>query len=248
MTLLLLKVVLTPVLIGGATLAGRRWGGAVSGWIVGLPLTSGPVSLFVALQHGRRFAAHAAAGSIGGVVAEAAFFLVWARLARRGLAACIAGGSLVFAALAVVAREPWPLIPSTAVALVSIVGALRLLPAAAPPAAFAPRRPPRWDIPARALVATALVVGLTEAAGVLGARLTGVVAVYPLYSIVLAAFAGSAVAGLAVLRGVLFGLFGFLAFFLVLGLLLPHLSVAPAYVCAAAAALAVQSLSLRGLP
>lgn len=247
MTLLLLKVLLTPVLIGGATLAGRRWGGTVSGWIVGLPLTSGPVSLFVALQHGRRFAAHAAVGSIGGVVAEAAFFLVWARLARHGLAACIAAGSLVFAALAVIVREPWPLIPSTAVALVSIVGALRLLPTAVP-AAIAPRRPPRWDIPARAVVATALVVGLTEAAGVLGARLTGVAAVYPLYSIVLAAFAGSAVAGLAVLRGVLFGLFAFLAFFLVLGLLLPHLSIAPAYVCATASALAVQSLSLRGLP
>src|SRR5262249_17539709 len=84
MTLLVLKLVATPILIVGATLAGRRWGGAVSGWLVGLPLTSGPVSLFLALQHGRHFAARAAVGSVAGVIGEAAFFLVWGFLARRG--------------------------------------------------------------------------------------------------------------------------------------------------------------------
>jgi hypothetical protein len=39
---LLLKVVVTPALIASATLAGRRWGERLSGWLVGLPLTSLP--------------------------------------------------------------------------------------------------------------------------------------------------------------------------------------------------------------
>ena len=40
-----LKLVLTPTLIGAASLAGRRWGPAVSGWLVGFPFTSAPIAL-----------------------------------------------------------------------------------------------------------------------------------------------------------------------------------------------------------
>ena len=43
-----LKLVLTPLLIGMASVAGRRWGPVVSGWLIGLPLTSAPVVLFLA--------------------------------------------------------------------------------------------------------------------------------------------------------------------------------------------------------
>ncbi len=49
MNLLLLKLVLSPLLLLMATLAVRRWGAAVGGLLVGLPLTSGPVSIFLAL-------------------------------------------------------------------------------------------------------------------------------------------------------------------------------------------------------
>jgi hypothetical protein len=38
------KTVVTPVLIGGASLAGRRWGHQVGGWLAGLSLTSGPLA------------------------------------------------------------------------------------------------------------------------------------------------------------------------------------------------------------
>jgi len=50
--ILALKLVLTPALIAIATLAGRRFGPSISGWLVGLPFTSGPVSLFLALEQG----------------------------------------------------------------------------------------------------------------------------------------------------------------------------------------------------
>src|SRR5712692_6527915 len=53
---LTLKLVVTPALIGAASLAGRRWGQGVSGWIVGLPLTSGPVAFFLVVDHGAAFA------------------------------------------------------------------------------------------------------------------------------------------------------------------------------------------------
>jgi hypothetical protein len=39
------KLVLTPLLVAMASLAGRRWGPLLSGWLVALPLTSGPIVL-----------------------------------------------------------------------------------------------------------------------------------------------------------------------------------------------------------
>ena len=41
------KAVVTPVSIGGASLAGRRFGHHVGGWLVALPMTSGPVAFFL---------------------------------------------------------------------------------------------------------------------------------------------------------------------------------------------------------
>lgn len=38
--LLALKLALTPLLITATALAGRRWGAEVSGWLIGLHLTS----------------------------------------------------------------------------------------------------------------------------------------------------------------------------------------------------------------
>ena len=58
--MLSLKLVLTPLLIAAASLAQRKWGGLAGGLIAGLPLTSAPVSVFLALEHGPAFAAHAA--------------------------------------------------------------------------------------------------------------------------------------------------------------------------------------------
>src|ERR1700680_2227784 len=81
--MLLLKLILTPLLLGGVTLAGRKFGPTVSGWLVGLPLTSGPVSFFLALEQGHVFAAHAAQGSLMGVISLSAFCVVYCWLSLR---------------------------------------------------------------------------------------------------------------------------------------------------------------------
>src|SRR5262249_17929933 len=81
---LLVKVVLTPALIGAASLAGRRFGPAVGGWFVGCPMNSAPITLFLALSHGPEFAAAAATGAMAGALSQAAFCLTWGWLAGRG--------------------------------------------------------------------------------------------------------------------------------------------------------------------
>src|SRR5437763_972159 len=79
----LFKLILSPLLIGGLSLAGRRWGPAVSGWLAGLPLTSGPVLLFLALDQGPAFTVAAAQATMLGLISTGAFCLVYSRLAYR---------------------------------------------------------------------------------------------------------------------------------------------------------------------
>jgi hypothetical protein len=97
------------------------------------------------------------------------------------------------------------------------------------------------------VIATALVLVLTELAGALGPRLTGLLAPFPLYAAILAAFAHAldgAAAAVSVLRGLLLGLWAFAAFFLVLAATLPGSGIAGAFAAALVVALAVQGASL----
>ena len=81
--ILALKLILTPLLIAAATLAGRRWGHRVSGWFIGLPLTSAPISLILAPQNGPAFAAASAVGVLGGQVSVFVFCLLYAVCAAK---------------------------------------------------------------------------------------------------------------------------------------------------------------------
>ena len=93
---------------------------------------------------------------------------------------------------------------------------LRLAPAV--PAAGGAAPLPRWDIPARMVVGTAIVLAITEAADVLGPQLSGILAAFPVYVTVLAIFAhrlqGPETA-MGITRGLQFGLFGTIVFFLI---------------------------------
>jgi len=239
---LALKLVLTPAVMVGATLAGRRWGGAVSGWLIGLPLTSGPLVFVLALEHGRHFAARTAVGSLSGAIAEAAFCVGYTLGGRWPLVWATLGFAAAAAALQAV-----PVVALLAFVPVALVLALRVLPPFPARSATSVRHP-RWDLPARAIVAAGVVLVLAALATTIGARLTGLLAVYPLYSAVLAAFAhrlqGRA-AAVGLLRGLLVGLFSFAAFYSALALLLPRLGIAAAFTSAIAIALTVQAASLR---
>ena len=252
METLLLKLIVTPLLIGAASLAGRRWGETVSGWFIGLPLTSGPVCWFLALEQGTGFAAAAARGCLAGAAAEAGFCLVYGVAARHaGWVRSIAAGTVAYAACAALLQvEPLPLWLLALMVCVAVATALWLMPRLESSRPQLPA-PPTWDLPARMIVATALVLGLTGLAPLVGARLSGLLATYPLFGAVLAAFAhhqsGAAAAG-RVLRGLLIGLFGFTGFFLLLELTIEPIGIAGAFAMATALVLAIQGVSLWAGP
>ncbi len=212
MVLLLFKLLATPPLILAATLVSRRFGQATGGWLVGLPLTSGPIAVFLAIEYGAGFARLAAAGSLAGTTAEACFALAYARLAAsHRCPACLFGGSAAFVAsgllLTTFARAPFALF---AIAIASLVAGIALL--GRPATTAAEVEAPRWDLPLRIAVATALVLVITSIASVIGPDLSGLAAAFPLFATVLGVFAhrhDGAPAAQSVMRGLLLGLFGF---------------------------------------
>jgi|SRR5262245_43292469 len=247
-----LKVVLTPALIGAASLVGRRWGPAVSGWLVGLPLTSGPVAFFLALNQGQAFAADAAIGTLAGTISQAVFCLTYGWLAPccgwpLTVLASVLGFAVTTAALHSMALGAVPLFFAV---VLTLAVALRFMSGGRDAIGPDADGLPRWDIPARMVVATAFVVLLTGVAPALGPRLTGLLAPFPLYAAILAVFAhrlqGPASAA-SVLRGLLFGLFAFAGFFCTLGVLLQSVGIGPAFAAAVATALLFQAGSLHTL-
>lgn len=245
--LLVLKLVLTPLFIGAISLAGRRWGPAITGWLVGLPLTSGPVIFFLAMEQGTPFAAQAAKGTILGLISVAAFILVYARLCTRaGWPLSTVAGWCAYLALTVVfMRLSFSLTGAFFVAVAALAVTLALLPQRSSERSAV--RSPRSEIFLRMFFATALVLGLTGTAKWLGPGLSGLIAPFPVYSTILAAFTHRSEGGAAaarLLRGVVFGSFTFALFFFVLAGMLERLGIAAAFTVAGAAALVLHGYLL----
>ena len=247
MDILVLKLVLAPVIIGSASLAGKKWGPAISGWIIGLPLTSGPVIFFVALSHPVSFAANAVLGVISSGISLVLYVLTYAWLATRfRWYAALTGSLLVFAASTTLLETvSFPLTPSFLAVCAAIVLGLRLMPNDIVEPSKAEMRP--WDIPSRILIGTGFILLITGGASFLGPRLTGLLTTIPLYVTILTVFAhrhqGPAAAA-HLLRGLLYGLFAFAGFFLILGQFLEKAGIAVSFLSALAVALAIQGISL----
>ena len=246
--MLTLKLIMTPLLIASVTLVGRRWGSGVSGWLMGFPLISGPVSVFLALQYGRAFAARAAVGTLGGQASVCVFCLAYCLVSRKTgwPVSAVAAIAAFFAATFLWNAASLALLPTAIIDVIVVVLILLLIPRRQ--ALEGVVTTPRWDIPARMLVATAFVVGLTTFAANLGAQLSGLLSPFPTFSTVIAVFThhqqGADTAS-QLLRGVVVGTFSFLCFFLVVALLLPVVPMFWTYLAATAASIGVNSLALR---
>jgi hypothetical protein len=242
-----LKVTLAPVLILLATLAGRRWGPAVGGWLAGLPLTSGPVSFILALERGPAFASRAALGTLFGLVGLAVFCLGYGIAARRlGWPGCLAAGLAAFVGATALFRDAaWPLPLAFALTCTVLAGV-----GAAMGGGDARRPAPRLlpgDLLVRMGLAALLVLTLTAAAAGLGPALAGSLSPLPVFGALLAAFAHrdqGAAAAVRLLRGMVLGSFGFATFMLVVGALLGPLGLAWTYALASGSALGVHGATL----
>ncbi len=248
MPLLLVKLTLAPALVVGSSLAGRRWGHEVSGLLVALPLVAGPILLITELEHGRHFAADAAAASLLGLVALACFVVVFAQVARRAgwLGAVLAGWVAFLAVALAFGQASIPAGFGFALALLAFALAPRLLPADPHEQDMPLAGLPAWDLPARAIATALLVLGLTGAAAGLGPTMTGTLTPFPVSNTVLAAFV-LVLEGPVQLddffRGFLRGAYGFATFCFLVAVLAIPLGAAAAFSLALCGALLVQGIA-----
>jgi hypothetical protein len=245
MTILAVKILLSPLCVVAVSLAGRRWGMGVAGVLGGLPVVAGPILLVETMLHGPAFGADAAAGTLLALAALTAFVVVYGRAAGRlGPVRCALCGwsAFLLGVLVLSFVQPPPALSLVFVSACFALG-LRLLPPAEETVA-ASVAPPRWDLPARASAALLLVLVLTTVSGALGPHRSGLLAPFPIITSVLAIFTyahGDVDRAVLLLRGFLLGFYGFAAFCFILVISLPDLSTAAAFGVATAAALIVQA-------
>lgn len=246
--LLLLKLIVAPGLVAAVTLAVRRWGPAVGGWLSGMPVVAGPVLVFFAVEQGTAFAARASHATLAGLIGTVAFATVYALASvRLPWAVCLPAGWLTFAATAAVLYFLEPTLVVSLVALfAATVAGRRILPRAR--AQAGPALAPPGDLPLRLLVTATLVVVLTAVADRLGPLLSGLINAFPVLTTVITAFThaqrGSA-ATIAFVHGFLRAIIGFGSFCFVLALTVDRWGLAAGLTCALAAQLAVSGLTLR---
>jgi hypothetical protein len=248
MPLILLKLTLAPLLIAFVTLVGRRWGPGIGGWLMGFPLTSGPVSILLYLEYGRTFAAHAAIGNLGGQASVCVFCLAYAVVSQWTgwpVSAVVSVGAFL-GSVALWNAASLSLWPTTAVFIVIALLVVRLIPHRESTRSASPA--PRWDLPARMVAAGTFVILITTFADLLGPQVSGLLSPFPIFGVIITAFTHhqqGAAAASQVVRGVAWGSFAFNAFFLVVALLLPVLSPVWVYLAATGVAIAINSVSLR---
>ncbi len=245
--ILALKLFLTPLFIASVSLAGRRWGPAVSGWLIGLPLTSGPVSLILAAQNGLDFAARTAIGNLGGQASVCLFCLAYSYAAQRlgWLPAAVLASLAFLLSVFVWNLFSLALLPSFLLLLLAIALILRLIPRY--PAVVQTSRLPAWDLPARMAIAAAFVFLLTTFAARLGPQLSGLLSPFPVFAVILAAFTHQQQGGQAaarLLRGYVFGSLGYACFFLVVGTLLPAWGILWTYLLATILAVGLNAFTM----
>lgn len=204
------------------------------------------MSIFLAIDHGERFAADAARGSIASVAGGCAFAIVFSRVTRGWPLALGAGSTAYLAVAAAMHLVTLDTLPLALLMAVVLLVARRLIPPRRERAAVA-QIAPRWDLPARIVVATSLVVGITLFAPTLGAYGSAIAASFPVFASILGVFEERTAghdAAVDVMRGLIPGLFGFIAFFVVVALVIETLHVLVTFVLATVAVLVVQGIAL----
>ncbi len=189
MTIALLKLFVTPLLMYVVTSASRRWGSSIGGLLSGMPLTSAPVSIFLTIEQGPRFAEAAAIGSIAGITAVMMFYVAYYLVSRFAGVPVTLGASLavyVGSACLFSAMSDHGLLLA---AIFLTAAAIILVASARVPSDAAVLRTPRWDMPARIIVSTGMVIAITVAAPVFGPNVTGVLAPIAIISWPLIVFA-----------------------------------------------------------
>ena len=229
------KVVVAVVIVISAARAAERAGPFLGAMVATLPVSTGPIYVFLAIDHGAAFIAQAAVMSVASTAATVAFIAAHALAARRlSTPGSLAIATLVWFGVALLLQlREWSFAEAclllAASFLLAIRGLQRFAIAAAPGAG--PRA--RFDLPLRALLVATLVIATSLASRAFGPGPTGLLAAYPVVFtsliLILQPRGGGAFASSVLVIG-LKGLLGFGTALAVVHVAALHLGSAPALV------------------
>lgn len=224
--MLILKLLLIPGFLLLISLAGKRWGPSVAGWLSGLPVVVGPILFFLAIEQGPQFAAHSAVAALSAMFAMIAFCITYAQVAQRAnWPWALAISMTVWAVLALVLSLIPPSLPfSVVAAAVALLASPYLFPDVQP--VLKGTAPKSDKLIWRMIAGAALTLVVTMLASTVGERWSGLLAVFPVLGSVMAVFSqqtrGPAFTA-ALLRATATGMYSFSAFCLVSALTLPSM-------------------------
>ncbi|KXF81922.1 hypothetical protein [Enterovibrio coralii] len=248
--ILLLKLTLAPLFVGLASLAGRRWGSGVAGWIAALPIIAGPIVLILTIENGVAFGESAASSAILGILLLTGFCLSYAHMARyfNCVVTLFLSWLITFALIALLSELALSPAVSFTIVIVALYVALKCFPQ------FDTNQPitspPKWEILLRMLAVAVLVLVITSSAQLLGPNLSGLLAPFPIASSVLAVFTHrffGVNAVISLTRAFVSGIFSYAVFFLLLATTLKSFGISAAFVIASLAALIIHAVSGRYL-
>jgi len=246
--LLVTKILLMPPLIAGVTLAVRRWGEGLGGWIGGFPWVAGPISFFIALEHGASFTISTIPSALLGSIGTTFFALVYAIASSR--LSWLPTVLLSYIAFFIVALASLGRNISLPVAVVLnvvvLTGVLYVFPKPKTKPDF--KKQPLYDIPLRMVVATFFVIILTQAADFLGPTWSGILTPFPIMTSTLAVFTHSqqgSDATARILYGLLLAGYGFVAFLLGVYWLLPIMTIGWTYICLMITTMIINGITIK---
>lgn len=227
------KLALVAATVWLASLVSRRLGHAAGGLLAGMPMIAGPITGLLLVDQPPPAVRAVCLATLACQPALMAYLVSYAHAAQRWRWwGCLLGASAVFlAGGALLLALPLPEWGRIALALLAPALGLRAMPRAAFAGPTGPVALPRVELACRVAVAVLVAAGVMWGAQHLSAGWAGLLLAAPIAGLVLPAFTlprhgGPATA--ALLAGFARGQAGFVTFFVVMVLTLPH---APAAAC-----------------
>ncbi|HEY0331547.1 MAG TPA: hypothetical protein VGC77_20915 [Rhodopseudomonas sp.] len=249
MDLIAIKLFVTPALMLAVTLAANRWGSFVGGVLAGMPLTSGPILLYLTIEQGPGFAANAASGTTTGIASALVSYLAYGVISAYAGRVISAGAMLAAYFAAARSMMAAPSYLQTWTVILSALGCIFFLTRNTRRSADSALSP-AWDLPARIFASTAIVFFVTTSARALGAEWSGIFTPIPVIAWPLIVFVHAQRGRpdcLAVLRGTAAGSVATLAFCTIVRQYIDHLPAAQVFLMATMAAAATSILSALAL-
>ena len=230
--ILIFKLLSAPALILALTIIIRRYSPGIAGLVMGVPLVTGPISVFTAIEQGSAFAHQAAIGNLVGQVSTCLFGTAFAFATRRlpTWLSAVCGVGLFAAATALWNQFHWTLSSAITLLLSSLAVLALLAPKGA--ATLGSAVAPKWDLPARILSSMVFVFVITSSASAVGPQLSGLIAPFPVFVLILLSFIHlhhGAGAAAAMVRGIILGSLSFASFFVVTALTVERTGLVPTY-------------------